>query len=458
MVGSWDTAGELARNTLLSYQRMRRACAHPTATESGPRAQPTERHTRNCNNILIRYLNTPAKHGFAIISALLLLALPAAGDTTYTVRPGDSVWSIARKHGLSYLSVLRTNSLGKSTIIRPGQQLVIPDTAASSPTPADARPQATDTDGRPIHVVRQGESLWLIARAHGITVRALAEENGLRPTGVLRVGSRLKIPSAPEASQQSADDVSPDPQADEPEVSLTHFVRQGESLWTIARVHGTSVQALAAANQLRPENILRAGRELTIPELDSAEASAESAPTRPYVVQNGDCLWEIAHRHGTTVQALTAANGLDPDRVLRVGSVLLVPQSADDADAAAPEGQHRFVQAALQYQGVRYRYGGMSTRGMDCSGLVALVLRNYGIDAPHNSKALYRLGKGVSRENLQPGDLIFFHTTRPGISHVGIYIGDGEFIHASSSKGRVRIDRLDQGYYSRAFVGAKRLS
>jgi peptidoglycan endopeptidase LytE len=423
-------------------------------------------------------------HCLTVIAALLLLALPAASDTTYTVRSGDSAWSIAKKHGISHLALLRENGISSRAILRPGQELVVPGVSG---TKASSSQSSVDRAKR-VHVVQQGESLWLIARQHGVTVRALAKANNRRPNGILRVGLRLKIPgtaeptaaerepaaSAPaaekgeaatseagarereaatsEAGAREREAATSEAGAPEPAAAATHSVREGESLWLIARAYGTSVQALAAANGLRPENVLRVGRELTIPG-EGAEPAAKEPATRLYIVRRGDSLWRIARRHGTTVGALATANGLNPDRVLRVGTALLVPGGAGGAT-----GQHRFAQAALEYRGVRYRWGGMSTRGMDCSGLVALVLRNYGIKAPHNSKALYKLGKGVSRANLQAGDLVFFHTTRPGISHVGIYIGDGKFVHASSSKGRVRVDRLDKGYYSRRLVGARRVS
>jgi peptidoglycan endopeptidase LytE len=381
----------------------------------------------------------------------------------YTVRSGDSAWSIAKKHDISHLALLRENGLSSRAILQPGQQLVIP--GVSGPKASSSRPSAARAEQ--VHVVQQGESLWLIARQHGVTVRALAKANNRRANGILRVGLRLKIPgtaeptaeepepaaSEPAASEPAAGEAAAsEPAPAEPAAASTHSVRQGESLWLIARAYGTSVQALASANGLRPENVLRVGRKLTIPG-EGAQPAAEEPATRLYIVRKGDSLWRIARRHGTTVGALATANGLDPDRVLRVGTALQVP-----GGAGGTTGQHRFAQAALEYRGVRYRWGGMSTRGMDCSGLVALVLRNYGIKAPHNSKALYKLGKAVSRANLQAGDLVFFHTTRPGISHVGIYIGDGKFVHASSSKGRVRVDRLDKGYYSQRLVGARRVA
>jgi len=408
------------------------------------------------------HLTATIRHCLAGLAALIFLALPAIGDVTYTVRSGDSVWTIARKHRVSYLAVLRENGLGTKQILRPGQQLVIPGVA----DPAASSSRSPAASAEQVHVVQEGDSLWLIASEHDVTVRALAKANKLRTNGVLRVGSRLKIPGTAEPAAEEAE--SPAAEAAETEATeaeveeaeapepVTHFVRDGESLWTIARTYGTSVRALAAANGLRPENVLRVGRTLTIPGEGSAESADEEPRTSFYVIEKGDSLWRIARRHGTTVRALAAANGLNPDRVLRVGTVLQVPGGSGGAGGMG--SQNRFAQAALEYRGVRYRWGGMSTRGMDCSGLVALVLRDYGIKAPHNAKALYKLGKSVSRENLQPGDLVFFHTTRPGISHVGIAIGNGKFVHASSSKGRVRVDRLDTGYYSQRLVGAKRVS
>jgi len=170
------------------------------------------------------------------------------------------------------------------------------------------------------------------------------------------------------------------------------------------------------------------------------------------VVQKGDCLWTIARQYDTTAPVLARMNGLRMEDILPVGVRLLVPTSAPGVEPS------RFVETALRYQGVRYRWGGMTTRGMDCSGLVARVLEVNGIDAPHNSRALYKLGTPVSKGNLQAGDLVFFNTNGKGVSHVGMYLGEGEFIHASSARGRVRIDKLTGGYYQRHYVGARRVS
>lgn len=212
------------------------------------------------------------------------------------------------------------------------------------------------------------------------------------------------------------------------------------------------MEELAERNGLRADSLLPIGLELVISaEAESQEPPAQPAELRYYVVQKGDCLWTIARRYDTTAPVLARMNGLRLEDVLPVGLRLVVPTSAPGVEPS------HFVETALRYQGVRYRWGGMTTRGMDCSGLVARVLKVNGIDAPHNSRELYKLGVPVSKANLQAGDLVFFNTNGKGISHVGMYLGEGEFIHASSARGEVRIDKLTEGYYHRRYVGARRV-
>jgi cell wall-associated NlpC family hydrolase len=95
---------------------------------------------------------------------------------------------------------------------------------------------------------------------------------------------------------------------------------------------------------------------------------------------------------------------------------------------------------------------------MDCSGLVFNVYRTFGIALPRTSRAQARFGRKVSRSDLRPGDLIFFDTSGGrGVSHVGIYAGRGEFIHASTRSRRVKFDRLDNRYFKNRYVVARRV-
>lgn len=114
---------------------------------------------------------------------------------------------------------------------------------------------------------------------------------------------------------------------------------------------------------------------------------------------------------------------------------------------------------ALSFLGVRYRYGGDSARtGFDCSGFVRYVYQEtLGLVLPRNAASQSRVGEKVAESQLRPGDLVFFNTLRRAFSHVGIYIGNGEFIHSPRPGQSVRIESLDAPYWARRFDGARRI-
>lgn len=108
--------------------------------------------------------------------------------------------------------------------------------------------------------------------------------------------------------------------------------------------------------------------------------------------------------------------------------------------------------------GVPYKTAGTTPNGFDCSGFTSYVFAQLGVQLPHSSASQYQVGQAVARQDLQPGDLVFFNTSGHGVSHVGIYIGDNLFVHSESGVGVVKT-RLDDPYYwSKRYVGAKRLS
>jgi murein DD-endopeptidase / murein LD-carboxypeptidase len=117
------------------------------------------------------------------------------------------------------------------------------------------------------------------------------------------------------------------------------------------------------------------------------------------------------------------------------------------------------LERAIALVGSPYRFGGTTEKGFDCAGLVRHAYAAAGVTLPRTAALQFSRGLALSREELRPGDLVFFRDTyRKGISHVGIYIGGGEFIHAASTRRRVTTDRLDQAYYRTRFVGGRRLS
>jgi cell wall-associated NlpC family hydrolase len=126
----------------------------------------------------------------------------------------------------------------------------------------------------------------------------------------------------------------------------------------------------------------------------------------------------------------------------------------------ANAGDSDLINEALGYLGVRYRLGGASReRGVDCANLVRLVFREErGLDLPWSALQLFHEGVAVPREDLQPGDLVFFKNTyKRGISHVGLYIGGGRFVHAASRKHGVIVSDLSAPYYRAHYAGARRI-
>jgi peptidoglycan DL-endopeptidase CwlO len=136
---------------------------------------------------------------------------------------------------------------------------------------------------------------------------------------------------------------------------------------------------------------------------------------------------------------------------------LAAPASAAHkrAEPVQDERGKKIARFAKTFLGVRYVYGGSSPRsGFDCSGLVAYVYRHFGVTLPHYTVSQFGRGRRVGRWALHPGDLVFF----AGLSHVGIYIGHGRFIHAPHSGTRVRIASLKHGWYRSSYDGARRIA
>jgi cell wall-associated NlpC family hydrolase len=118
------------------------------------------------------------------------------------------------------------------------------------------------------------------------------------------------------------------------------------------------------------------------------------------------------------------------------------------------------LETALDLVGIRYRRGGGSPdAGFDCSGFVGHVFREgLGLYLPRSAKAISLEGEPIARNELEPGDLVFFNTMRHAFSHVGIYLGDNRFIHAPRTGGRVRVEDMTQRYWSKRFDGARRIA
>ncbi|OMP68071.1 C40 family peptidase [Domibacillus epiphyticus] len=114
------------------------------------------------------------------------------------------------------------------------------------------------------------------------------------------------------------------------------------------------------------------------------------------------------------------------------------------------------IKEAKKHIGTPYKFGGTTPAGFDCSGFIQYAHKKTGYSLPRTAAEMYKKGKAVAKSKMEPGDLMFFTTYKKGASHVGIYLGNNQFIHASSSKG-VTIDKTSNSYWNKRYIGSKTL-
>lgn len=150
----------------------------------------------------------------------------------------------------------------------------------------------------------------------------------------------------------------------------------------------------------------------------------------------------------------------DATRGGSVGFLGRAGATAQDAFESSTDRIAAMLDSGLNFLGIKYRFGGNGpeTGGFDCSGLVKKIFSDaLGVNLPRTAVQMAQMGEKVGRQDLKPGDLVFFNTMRRTFSHVGIYLGDSKFLHAPSAGGVVRVDDIDNAYWQRHFTGARRM-
>lgn len=290
--------------------------------------------------------------------------------------------------------------------------------------------------------------------------------------------------------------------------TVKYTVKKGETLSGIARKHHTSITKVRQANGLKKGDVLKFGKVLKVPSNTYTAKSKTPPASTKYVIKRGDTLSAIARKHHTTIAKVQKANGLKKGETIKIGQVLKVPQnkrvirytkkkkkvsdkklvaSLTHLDTVSLEtnkvekrktfsftdifvskkDEHddkcqRITSLAKTKLGRKYVWGASGNKNTyDCSSFTKYVYKNIGITIPRTSIRQSKFGKYVKRSELQEGDLIFFDTSkkRKGyVNHVGIYLGDNKFIHASSAKKKVVITSLHKNFYSNRYKGARRPS
>ncbi len=277
-------------------------------------------------------------------------------------------------------------------------------------------------------------------------------------------------------------------------------VRQGDTLSGIAKKYGLKPQDLRKANGISG-SALKRNQVLVIPEKSSEKSVRKAArsgktttvrkkagETRIYTVKRGDRIQDIAELAGCSVAQLRKMNRLKSNR-LKPGRKLAIPKPKDPVetvsedpddeeladeelagvernDAPPPnpavgswnssDERNLFIRVVKTFLGVPYRYGGSSFRGIDCSAFVKKLYEIVDVSLPRTAREQARVGRWVKKEELEEGDLVFFKTRRV-TDHVGIYIGNDEFVHLSSRNREAKIDNLNEPYFTKRFIRGVRL-
>lgn len=331
----------------------------------------------------------------------------ALKPSTYEVKAGDNLGAIAERFGISQDSIIAANNLGDNPdLLSPGQKLTILPVSGV------------------LYTVQEGDTLGGVASNFDVDSAQITSANGMANADVMAVGQQLVIPGAKAVWR---------PQTP-PEPSIIHVVQPGESVRYIAETYNINPAKIIRANGLADADVVQVGQKLEIPGAQApAAAVARTAPA-------------------SSSRAAAPA----PQPAPRPAPAPAPKPAPAPAPPSGGDGW-KIVEVASKYLGYPYRWAGTSPSGFDCSGFVWYSYRTAGKYVPRDLWGQLQAGPRIKQDSLQPGDIVFFENTYTvGLSHDGIYIGGGRFIHAASESQGVMISSLSERYWAARYYGATR--
>jgi cell wall-associated NlpC family hydrolase len=347
-------------------------------------------------------------HALVCLSSAVLIITTASSlaSQTVVIGPRDSIDSLARKYHVSKKEIAKANGISTESVLVDGKSLIIPDPPSQVSTAPTMRVSAA-------------------IRGDRITVRRGPDAKYIRLT-LLDDRTPLIVTAR---------------KGDWSQVTLAN----GSSGWVRSEFLSGGKPTLKGSTAGAGRVVSTLGSVL---EKQKAEAKARAkAIARCKSIEKA----RVAENRRQRRVRLARENR---HRGYRTAS----HRHHSRPEADAPQTDSEVIRTAYAYRGVPYRYGGTGGRGFDCSGFTSTIYRKKGVALPRTAAEQFNKGEHVDSSHMKQGDLVFFHTTRRGISHVGIYAGKGKFVHASSGGGRVRVDSLESGYYKNRFRGARRVS
>jgi peptidoglycan DL-endopeptidase LytE len=317
-------------------------------------------------------------------------SVAAAATSTYTVRAGDTLSSIAARFGVSVSALASANHISNPNLIYVGRSLVIPGGSGSSS--ASSSSSSSVASSGQSYTVASGDTLSGIAGRFGVSVSALASLNHISNTNLIYVGETLHLPAGASSAGTSSGSSGSSGGSSSSGTVSTYTVQAGNTLASIAAKYGTTVSNLVALNHLSNPNLIYVGEQLKVTGTASATTTASTSGSGTSAGSGG----------GTA------------------------PSGGESAVAAEA------VKVALAQIGKPYVWAGAGPSSFDCSGLVMYAYAAAGVSLPHYTVSQYEDTSRISESQLLPGDLVFYDTgsgAQPG--HVAMYIGNGQVVSAN---------------------------
>jgi LysM repeat protein len=342
----------------------------------------------------------------------------------YLVKKGDTLYSIAKKYEVSLEEIKKINNLQDNNISI-GQILKIPTNKElnfSQPLKPSENLPSQENKQISYHKVAKGETLYSISKKYEIPIQELKKLNNLKTTK-LRVGQKIKI-------YQNLEKIAKKPEEKE---FILYEVKEGDTLYTISLKHNVSIELIKDLNGIK-DNVIFVGQKLKIPYNPLEE--------KPFILENPAI--QFKEKPKELLSQKFNVNFLSKSFIDEKDENLL---------------KKKFLEISKQFSDYLYKLGGNGNGYLDCSMFVKLVYEELGIELPRTSREQFLIGIDVEKDELIPGDLLFFsrYRDKDNISHVGIYIGENKFVHFSSRRRGLSIDSLDEPYFNERFVGAKRI-
>ncbi len=424
-------------------------------------------------------------------------------DSVYTVRKGDTDGLIAKKLGITAKELHVANRGVEWTKLQIGQKLTVPNAgdwfasrlkraegeghAGPAPRPKtqesgewfEARLERAEngtqenqpklqlaTSVKPpaekpkvvqrTYKVKNGDNDWIIAKRQGIKPSELRALNPNVKWTNLQIGTTLVLPGTKVVAPSGQ--VAQNREPNLPAIRSRYAVVTGDSV-TIRR--GPSVQSASITTVDRGTRVTVLDREgawykLKFPKGTEAWVRGDflAATKAPQILASNT---KKPTKKTTVVASKTTRSNSVAQRNDRNVTARKPAKDKGRPLVVASGNGGNLLEKASSYLGVRYRYGAASRSATDCSGFTTQVFKSQGVKLPRTSREQSTKGQKVAKGELKPGDLVFFNTRGSRVSHVGIYQGNGKFIHASSGKGKVMVSSLNEGYYQRRFAGARRV-